>query len=284
MRARTLTIIAVGGAILIPSGYSFWGVGDIVSDPAAEASLQQKNIFDQLKYAWEQGQWAEKLATLHATLSTVRDNLQIAIMVKNAIGDPSQIVGLLDEVMLGGALSDSGILETLNELGGIVQEGGNISYQLQNLLGTPINLNGWKNAARGGSFNSFIYNDDPLAKYRAVEFTYQRYNSQLQSSVYRAQYMRSQLRRLQARLGSASSDAEVQKLQGSIATADAALQDIETSIHLSSEQINVARALAVNRQDQEREAYRATVDAMNQEVEANLELPVDEISTVTPNF
>jgi hypothetical protein len=284
MHARTLTVIAVSSALILPSAHSFWGVGDIVSDPAAEASLQQKNIFDQLKYAWEQGQWAEKLATLHATLSTVRDNLQIAIMVKNAIGDPSQIVGLLDEAVLGGALSDSGMLDTLNELGGIVQEGGQISYQLQNVLGQPINLDGWKNAARGGNFNSFIYNADPLAKYRAVEFTYQRYNSQLQSSVYRAQYMRSQLRRLQARLGSASSDAEVQKLQGSIATADAALQDIETSIHLSSEQINVARALAVNRRDQEDAAYDATVDQMTRETEANLELPVEEISTVTPNF
>ena len=90
--------------------------------------------------------------------------------------------------------------------------------------------------------------------------------------------------RLQSRLGSASTDAETQKLQGSLTTADAALQDIETSIQLSSEQINVARTLAVNRQDQEREAYRATVDQMNQETEANLELPVDDISIVTPNF
>jgi hypothetical protein len=40
----------------------------------------------------------------------------------------------------------------------------------------------------------------------------------------------------------------------------------------------------MNRQDQEREAYRAAVDEMNHETEANLELPVDEIATVTPNF
>ena len=186
-------------------------------------------------------------------------------------------------MILGGMLSDSGILDTLNELGGLVQEGGNIASQLQ-YLGTPINLDGWKNAARGGTFNAFTYNADPLARYRAVEFAYQRYNSQLQSSVYRAQYMRGQINRLQSRLGSASTDAEVQKVKGSLITADAALQDIETSIQLSSEQINVARTLAMNRQDQEREAYRATVDQMNQEVEANLTLPVEEIATVTPNF
>jgi CRISPR/Cas system-associated endoribonuclease Cas2 len=283
MKKPTLTIIIAGSSLLVPSGYAFWGVGDIVSDPIVEEATTQKNIFDQLKYAWEQAQWAEKLATLHNTLVTVRENLEIAIMVKNAIGDPTQIVGLLDEVLLGGMLSDSGILDTLNELGGLVQEGGNIASQLQ-YLGTPINLDGWKNAARGGTFNSFTYNADPLARYRAVEFAYQRYNSQLQSSVYRAQYMRGQINRLQSRLGSASTDAETQKVQGSLITADAALQDIETSIQLSSEQINVARTLAMNRHDQEREAYRATVDQMNQEVEANLTLPVEEIATVTPNF
>jgi hypothetical protein len=283
MNKPTLTIIIAGSSLLVPSGQAFWGVGDIVSDPIVEEATTQKNIFDQLKYAWEQAQWADKLATLHNTLVTVQQDLQIAIMVKNAIGDPTQIVGLLDEMVLGGMLSDTGILDTLNELGGLVQTGGNIAMQLQ-YLGTPIDLAGWKNAARGGSFYAFTYNADPLAKYRAVEFAYQRYNSQLQSSVYRAQYMRGQLNRLQSRLNSASTDAEVQKVKGSLTTADAALQDIETAIKLSADQVQVARMLAMNRQDQEREAYRAAVDEMNHETEANLQLPVDEIATVTPNF
>ena len=72
-----------------------------------------------------------KLATLHNTLVTVREDLDVAIRVKNAIGDPSQIVGLLDDTLLGGVLSDSGILDTLQELGGLIQEGGNIASQLQ---------------------------------------------------------------------------------------------------------------------------------------------------------
>ena len=89
MNKPTLTIIIAGSSLLVPSGHAFWGVGDIVSDPIVEEATTQKNIFDQLKYAWEQAQWAEKLATLHNTLVTVRENLEIAIMVKNAIGDPS---------------------------------------------------------------------------------------------------------------------------------------------------------------------------------------------------
>jgi len=116
MNKPTLTIIIAGSSLLVPSGQAFWGVGDIVSDPIVEEATTQKNIFDQLKYAWEQVQWADKLATLHNTLVTVQQDLQIAIMVKNAIGDPAQIVGLLDEMVLGGMLSDTGILDTLNEL------------------------------------------------------------------------------------------------------------------------------------------------------------------------
>ena len=96
--------------------------------------LQQKNIFDQLKYAWEQTQWADKLATLHNTLTTVREDLDVAIRVKNAIGDPTQIVGLIDDTLLGGALSESGIVQTLQELGGLIVEGGTVALQLQNRL------------------------------------------------------------------------------------------------------------------------------------------------------
>ena len=91
-----------------------------MSDPIVEEATVQKNIFDQIKYAWEQAQWADKLATLHHTLTTVRENLEIAIRVKNAIGDPSQIVGLLDDALLDGALSESGIIQTFQELGGLV--------------------------------------------------------------------------------------------------------------------------------------------------------------------
>lgn len=58
MNKPTLTIIIAGSSLLVPSGQAFWGVGDIVSDPIVEEATTQKNIFDQLKYAWEQAQWA----------------------------------------------------------------------------------------------------------------------------------------------------------------------------------------------------------------------------------
>jgi hypothetical protein len=281
---KVITAAAVGSVMVSTRAHAVLGVGDIVSDPIVEEATVQKNLFDQIKYAWEQTQWADKLATLHNTLMTVRENLEVAIRVKNAIGDPSQIVGLLDEALLDGTFSETGITQTFEELGGLVAEGATVGTELKILLGQPISLNAWMNAGRQGGFRALTYNPDPLAKYRAVEYAYQRYNTQLQISSARAQQMRTKIRTLQTRLGTATTDAETQKIQGSLISADAALEDLEGSIRLSSDQINIARTLAENRRDQEIEAYNATVNQMNQEVEANLELPVEEIATVTPNF
>jgi hypothetical protein len=281
---KTALIAIAGSSILFPSAArAVLGVGDIVSDPVVEYNTTQKNIFDNIKYAWEQTQWADKLATLHDTLFTVRENLQTLVLVKAAIGDPSAIPALMDQLMLDGALSESGIFQTMNDIGGIIREGGLIAMQLE-YLNTPINLDGWKNAARSGNFYSYTYNSDPLARYQATQFAFQRYNGSLQASVYRARYMRTQLQTLNARLGTATTDAEVQKVKGSIVIADAALQDIETGIEQSASQIQVAHTMAENRAGEEREAYRASLDELNHEVEANLQLPIEDVSTATPNF
>ena len=32
----------------------------------------------------------------------------------------------------------------------------------------PVDLDGWKNAAKGGNFYAYTYNADPLARYRAT--------------------------------------------------------------------------------------------------------------------
>jgi hypothetical protein len=79
--AMTKTILSFAFAPILaaqPHPNAVLGVGDIVSDPIAEEALIHKNIFDQLKYAWEQTQWADKLATLHNTLTTVRQQLETA--------------------------------------------------------------------------------------------------------------------------------------------------------------------------------------------------------------
>jgi hypothetical protein len=271
-----IVVLNIYVIVVVTKAHAVLGVGDIVYDPTMHAT-------DTAKWSWEQVQWAEKLETLRNTLTTVRENLQTLILVKTAIGDPSTIPMVLDELMLNGALSDSGMLQTINDLGQIVRESGIIAMQLE-YLSQPINLQGWKNAARMGGLYAYSYNADPLARYVAVEQQYMRYNTQLQIGAQRAAWMRSQLQMLNTRLGASSTDAETQKINGSIVTADAALQDIQSSIEFQSRQIETARTMSVNRSDQEREAYRASVDELNREVEINLELPVEDIATVTPQF
>ena len=276
MKTPAIAIIAATSTLINPSVRGVWGVGDIVHDPPAYAQ-------DTAKWTWERGEWATKLATLADTLTTVRENLQTLILVKTAIGDPASIPAILDELALDGMLSESGILTTINDLGQIVRESGIIAMQLD-YLAQPVDLNGWKNAARGGNFYAYTYNADPLAKYRATTLAFERYNARLQGSAYRAQYMRGQLSRLQGRLNTSTTDAEVQKVKGSIETADAALQNIEIQIQHEGDQVELARTMAENRADEERAAYGASLDELNNEVEANLELPVEDIATVTANF
>jgi len=67
--SKTLLISAVVAASTASCVYS----QVVVAAPGVEARQDQKNIFDALKYAWEQAQWADKLATLHSTLTTVRE-------------------------------------------------------------------------------------------------------------------------------------------------------------------------------------------------------------------
>ena len=128
----------------LPDARAVLGVGDIVSDPIAEQALVQKNIFDQLKYAWEQTQWADKLATLHSTLTTVRQQLETANMVKQAIGDPVAAIALIDNGLFSDFLQDSGIADTLTDLAGIAQEGVQLSATIQELF-QPIDLSAWAN-------------------------------------------------------------------------------------------------------------------------------------------
>ena len=142
---RTILSFAIAAILAAqPHAHAVLGVGDIVSDPIAEEALIHKNIFDQLKYAWEQTQWADKLATLHNTLTTVRQQLETANLVKQAIGDPVAAIALIDNGLFSDFLQDSGITDTLTDLAGIAQEGVQLSATIQELF-QPIDMSAWAN-------------------------------------------------------------------------------------------------------------------------------------------
>jgi hypothetical protein len=190
------------------------GVGDIVSDPIAEEALIHKNIFDKLKYAWEQAQWADKLATLHDTLITVRQHLETANIVKQAIGDPVAAIALIDNGLFSDFLQDSGITDTLTDLAGIAQEGVQLSATIQELF-EPIDMSSWSNVSGDtlASFEgiaSFRESSDPLKRFRAVENAYSRLEILIGRAQNKRRTLNLQIARLNGQLKNARDDAEVQ--------------------------------------------------------------------------
>ena len=251
-----------------PHANAVLGVGDIVSDPIAEEALIQKNIFDQLKYAWEQTQWADKLATLHNTLTTVRQQLETANLVKQAIGDPVAAIALIDNGLFSDFLQDSGITDTLSDLAGIAQEGVQLSATIQELF-EPIDMSAWANLSSVVSFEgtaSFRDSSDPLNRFRAVENAYSRFEILIGKAQNKRRTLNLQIARLNSQLKNASDDAEVQKLVGSLATAQTALDDIDYVSDSAHRQVEMLHVLNQNRQVEEEVAAEEISRKRNREL------------------
>jgi hypothetical protein len=281
------TILSFAIAALLPArpqAYAVLGVGDIVSDPIAEEALIQKNIFDQIKYAWEQTQWADKLATLHNTLTTVREHLQTANQIKQAIGDPVAAIALIDNGLFSDFLQDSGITDTLTDLAGIAEESVALSATIQELF-QPIDMSAWSEVSGGtlASFEgtaSFRDPDDPLKRFRALENAYSRLEILIGRAQNKRRTLNFQIARLNSQVKSASDDAEVQKLVGSLTTAQSALDDIDYVSDSAHRQVEMLHVLNQNRQAQEEVAAEEISRKRNREL-ARL---AAEVEATLPDF
>jgi hypothetical protein len=256
----------------------------VVAAPGVEVRQDQKNIFDVLKYTWEQAKWAEKLATLHNTLTTVQEHLQTANQVKQAIGDPVAAIALIDNGLFSGYLEDSGIADTLGELADIAHEGGEISATIGQLF-EPINIDSWKNLATDTtrSFDgiaSFRDGNDPLKRFRAVENAYSRFEILLGRAHNKRKVLNRQISKLNTQLKGAKDDAEVQKLVGSLTAAQTALDDIDYLTESTASQVQMMHVLNQNRTQAEEVAAEEISRERNRELarmaaeaEAEIELP-----------
>lgn len=279
---KNLIITVSAAALAAPHAHAVLGVGDVVSDPIVEQATVQKNIFDQVKYAWEQTQWAEQLTNLSNTLTTVRQQLETANQVKQAIGDPAAAVSLIDNGLFSGYLQSSGIADTLSDLAGIAQQGAQLSGTIQELF-QPINLSAWKNL--GTSFEgvaSFRDSGDPLKQYRAVENAYSRFQELLLQAQSKRATLKGQIAQLNDQLKGAQSDAEVQKLVGSLATAQTALGDLDSMVETAHGQVESLHTLNQNRQQEEVVAAEEVSRDRNQQL-AKMSAQAD-AETVLPDF
>jgi len=268
---RTVLSIAIAAVFAAqPQAHAVLGVGDIVSDPIAEEALIQKNIFDQIKYAWEQTQWADKLATLHNTLTTVREHLQTANQIKQAIGDPVAAIALIDNGLFSDFLQDSGITDTLSDLAGIAEEGVELSATIQEMF-QPIDISAWSDVsswtlAPFEGTASFRDSNDPLKRFRALENAYSRLEILIGQAQNRRRTLNLQIARLNSQLKNASDDAEVQKLVGSLATAQVALDDVDYVSDSAHRQVEMLHVLNQNRQAEEEVAAEEISRKRNREL------------------
>ncbi len=278
MKAQTLPLV------LLISTTATGTAQFVVEAPAVEARQDQKNIFDTLKYAWEQGQWAEKLATLHNTLTTVQDQLKTANQVKQAIGDPVAAIGLIDNGLISDYLDDSGIADTLSDLTGIAQEGAALSGTIQEMF-QPIDMSRWQDLASDASstfdgVSSFRDSSDPLRQYRAVENAYSRFEVLLNQARSKRETLNRQIAKLTNQLKGAKDDAEVQKVAGSLTAAQTALADLDSMTDSANQQVEMLHVLNENRLREEQVAAEEISRNRNRELaqlaaqaEAEIELP-----------
>jgi hypothetical protein len=242
----------------------------VVSEPVIEAQQAQKNLFDQIKYAWEQTQWADKLATLHDTLSTVQEHLQTANEIKQFIGDPIAAIQVIDNGTFSSYLNDSGIADTLTELKNITAQGVALSNTISEMF-EPIDVEGWKTNVDVSFEGRASFRDtyDPLKSFRAVENAYTQFQSVLTQAQAKRKTLNSEISRLNTQLKNAQDDAEVQKLNGSLQTAQSALEDLDALVDTSHHQVGLLQVLNQNREQAEetaedeisRERNRATARA-----------------------
>jgi hypothetical protein len=190
-------------------------------------------------------------------------------MVKQAIGDPVAAIALIDNGLFSDFLQDSGISDTLTDLATITQEGVELSATIQELF-QPIDMSAWNvsgdTLASFEGITSFRDSSDPLKRFRAVENAY----SRLEILVGRAQNKRRalnlQVAGLNSQLKNARDDAEVQKLVGSLATAQTALDDINYVSDSAHRQVEMLHVLNQNRQLQEEIAAEEISRKRNREL------------------
>lgn len=288
---NTILITAAVTAAAMPLVHSQF----VVSAPGVEVRQDQKNIFDVLKYSWEQAKWAEKLATLHSTLTTVQEQLATANQVKQAIGDPVAAVALIDNGLFSGYLEDSGIADTLGDLAGIAQQGAELSATVSELF-DPIDLDSWKNVSSDtvrsfDGVSSFRDSSDPLKRFRAVDNAFSRFEVLLGRAQNKRKVLNRQIARLNTQLKNAQDDAEVQKLVGSLATAQTALIDLDDMVETARGQVESVHLLNQNRTASEQVAAEEISRNRNRELaklaaEAEADLPdfAEDNTDLPPGF
>ena len=130
---------------------------------------------------------------------------------------------------------------------------------------------GWKNlsgdmTATFDGMASFRDSSDPLKRFRAVENAYSRFEILIGRAQNKRRVLNQQIARLNTQLKGAKDDAEVQKLVGSLETAQAALTDLDYVSESAAREVEMLHTLNENRQEEEEVAAEEISRERNREL------------------
>lgn len=225
--------------------------------PQMEVFDSVEHALQTVKYTWEQAQWAEKLALLKSTLDQARQYVQLANEMKMVVGDPSQVVGLIDSKFLDGALSDLGIgsfIQDLQQIGGEITA---LTNEASTLF-EPIDVSAWSDPVVASQILSKLQNPAyRLERYKMMEHSITRFDELQQKINTRINQQRVALATLTKKLESAKDDAEVQKAQAQIQIAQEVLRSLESELEKARQSMRDQATLIANRDQMEQLAISA---------------------------
>jgi hypothetical protein len=188
-----------------------------------------------------------------------------AEQVQQAIGNPAAIAGMIQSGLFSSYLRNSGITDTLGDLSNITQQGAKQSTVIQQMY-RPIDLNAYKRLETPFEGTaSFRDEEDPLKQFRAVENAYSNFQEMLQQAQSKRRELNIQIAVLNDQLKGAQDDAEVQKLQGSLTTAQTSLKDLDGIMDGAEHQVRLLHMLNENRAASEAIAAEEISRARNRE-------------------
>ena len=237
MKTTILRLVLCIAALLPVTGYSQF----IVEDPAAIAQSATQHSIDLAKYVEMVGKQVEQINLFSSQLQ------QVTAYTK-AVGDPSSLLKITGADQVIGQLQ----LPSTGKLLGQLQRSSSGTTSLTNTSGGQyrpienIEINGVE----------IPRNEELYRKYGALEDTETNYRTVHEESAARIQTLKENISDTTTALQSATTDAEVQKLQGTLASQNAQLTALQGEVQNAAVQVIVQDALNRNDAEKQKQAER----------------------------
>lgn len=255
---KTTHLILCGAAMLPLSAHAQF----IVNDPVAVAQSAVQHTIELAQYVEMVSNQVEQINLLTSQLSEVTAYVE-------AFGDPSSLLSITGADQIIGQLR----LPSSGQLLGDLQRASSGATSLTNTSGglfRPI-----ENIDISGV--QIPRHEELYRKYGALEDTESNYRTVHEESADRIKTLKENISETTRALQSATTDAEVQKLQGTLASQNAQLTALQGDVQNAATQVLVQDALnrndAEKQEEAEREKNAAEWGVINREMDRMLTIP-----------